>query len=306
MVFRTLILCALVQLAVAAPKIVLTNDDGWAVAHIRAQYSALEAAGYDVILSAPAQNESGTGSSSKTATTLTSACEYNSCPKGSPAEGSDPSNDKLNYVNAYPADSANFGIKTLAPDLFGSAPDFVVSGPNVGANIGIATTLSGTVGAASAAVIAGIPSIAVSGSTGSQVSYTTLTSDPSSANSQAAQIYSQATLRLVNALLAGSKPYLPSGVSLNVNYPPISSACASGDDFQFVLSRIYNNIFVDDVNTCGSKHLPSENDVVTASGCYASVSPFIASKDLIKSEASVADQATVISKLSSIITCLPS
>ena len=32
----------------AAKKIVLTNDDGWAVAQIRAQFDALEAAGFDV------------------------------------------------------------------------------------------------------------------------------------------------------------------------------------------------------------------------------------------------------------------
>jgi 5'-nucleotidase len=29
-------------------KIVLTNDDGWAVAQIRAQYDALKSAGHDV------------------------------------------------------------------------------------------------------------------------------------------------------------------------------------------------------------------------------------------------------------------
>ena len=31
-----------------AQKIVVTNDDGWAVAQIRAEYNALTAAGYDV------------------------------------------------------------------------------------------------------------------------------------------------------------------------------------------------------------------------------------------------------------------
>jgi 5'-nucleotidase len=29
-------------------RVVLTNDDGWAVAQIRAQYEALTASGYDV------------------------------------------------------------------------------------------------------------------------------------------------------------------------------------------------------------------------------------------------------------------
>lgn len=34
-----------------AQNLVLTNDDGWAVAQIRAQYSALTSAGFDVSLS---------------------------------------------------------------------------------------------------------------------------------------------------------------------------------------------------------------------------------------------------------------
>lgn len=33
---------------VTCQKIVLTNDDGWAVAQIRAEYEALADAGYDV------------------------------------------------------------------------------------------------------------------------------------------------------------------------------------------------------------------------------------------------------------------
>ena len=32
----------------AATNIVLTNDDGWAVAQLRAEYTALNAAGYNV------------------------------------------------------------------------------------------------------------------------------------------------------------------------------------------------------------------------------------------------------------------
>ncbi len=34
--------------SVAATNILLTNDDGWAVAQIRAQYSAINSAGYSV------------------------------------------------------------------------------------------------------------------------------------------------------------------------------------------------------------------------------------------------------------------
>lgn len=44
-------LYALAALSVAtanAQRIVITNDDGWAVAQIRAEYDALRDAGYDV------------------------------------------------------------------------------------------------------------------------------------------------------------------------------------------------------------------------------------------------------------------
>ena len=43
-------LCALALLALAAhaERIVISNDDGWAVAQIRAQFNALAAAGHDV------------------------------------------------------------------------------------------------------------------------------------------------------------------------------------------------------------------------------------------------------------------
>lgn len=40
-----------------------------------------------VVLSAPAENESGTGSSTATPTNLTEPCEFDTCPTGSPAEG---------------------------------------------------------------------------------------------------------------------------------------------------------------------------------------------------------------------------
>lgn len=49
---------------------------------------------YQVILSAPAENESGTGSSTKTPTPLTQPCEYDTCATGSPAEGFNQSDRK--------------------------------------------------------------------------------------------------------------------------------------------------------------------------------------------------------------------
>jgi len=55
------VLLSLLALKAQAANIVSTNDDGWAEINIRALYNALTEAGHSVVLSAPAENESGTG-----------------------------------------------------------------------------------------------------------------------------------------------------------------------------------------------------------------------------------------------------
>ena len=42
-------------------RIVQSNDDGWAETNIRTFFDTLNAAGHQVILSGPAENQSGTG-----------------------------------------------------------------------------------------------------------------------------------------------------------------------------------------------------------------------------------------------------
>jgi hypothetical protein len=82
-------------------NIVLSNDDGWAEINIRQFYYALTKAGNSVIISAPADNKSGTGSADLPATTRLTPCEFNSCPAGSPAEGFNSSMKRFNYVNSW-------------------------------------------------------------------------------------------------------------------------------------------------------------------------------------------------------------
>ena len=60
MLARTLFV-ALFPLITRAANVVLSNDDGWAEINIRTFYNTLTAAGDSVVLSAPAENESGTG-----------------------------------------------------------------------------------------------------------------------------------------------------------------------------------------------------------------------------------------------------
>ncbi|KAL9585789.1 MAG: hypothetical protein Q9203_004111, partial [Teloschistes exilis] len=57
--FLTLAVGILPAIAQSA-NIVLSNDDGWAEINIRAVYDKLTQAGNSVVLSAPADNKSGT------------------------------------------------------------------------------------------------------------------------------------------------------------------------------------------------------------------------------------------------------
>ena len=173
-----------------------------------------------------------------------------------------------------------------------------MAGPNVGANLGITTQVSGTVGAATEASKEGIPAIAFSGTTGTQISYTTSPQDPY------VGIYADLATNLTQTLIASGKPFLPSNTWLNVNFAAVTpGSCDSAAKFQFILTRIYNVGIIGniDVNTCGAKRLPDEKSVV-GKGCYASVS---VGKADTKLDASAKEQAVVLAKLKSILSCLP-
>ncbi|RHZ60711.1 5'/3'-nucleotidase SurE [Aspergillus thermomutatus] len=288
----------LLPLTAQAINIVSSNDDGWAEINIRQFYKALTAAGHSVVVSAPAENQSGTGSSDKTPTTLTEPCEFNSCPSGSPATGYNASDPRLNYVNSYPVTSMKYGINTTAPPFFnGAAPALAVSGPNVGANLGLSVYFSGTVGAAHYASEAGIPAIAFSGSSGSQTAW-------NAAVPAYSQVYAQLATKVTNQIVASGTPYLPDQVWLNVNFPEVSDECASADDFKFVLSRIFTAVPLvsgDDVETCGSSRLPTETTVVDTDGCYVSIS--VGWSDKTDADADV--QAVVLDKLGDLLWTIP-
>ncbi|EMD35165.1 hypothetical protein CERSUDRAFT_75455 [Gelatoporia subvermispora B] len=287
-------------------KIVLTNDDGWAVAQIRAQYDALKAAGFDVILSSPAENESGTGSASSPPQKLNITCEFDTCPVGAPPEGFNISDPRLNYVNSFPVDSVRYGIKTLAPRFFHSPPDFIVSGPNVGNgadNLGTVIFNSGTVGAACEAAREGLPSAAFSGDTAAQVAFTTLDSEPNSTDTLAARTYASLTTSFTRALLASPlRPILPHGTTVNVNFPS-TAACPEAKDFSFVFTRLLPNSNGTDVRTCGNDTLPDETTVVQGAGCFVSVTVINATS---KMDVTADLQRPVFERLRDILTCLPS
>jgi 5'-nucleotidase len=133
--------------ATAPLRILVTNDDGYAAPGISTVTQALAALGdVRVTVVAPATNQSGTGGQT-TAGTLTTLPGPHETAAGHPATA----------VVGFPADSVDYALDTMHLE-----PDLVVSGINQGQNLGPLTAVSGTVGAAKRAAVAGIPAIAVS------------------------------------------------------------------------------------------------------------------------------------------------
>ena len=130
-------------------EVLITNDDGVSAPGIEAIASALtNAGGMHVVVVAPAANQSGAGGKTTPGTlTITNATTMN----GSPAHA----------VAGFPADTIRAAL-----DQLHLHPDLVISGINAGQNLGPAADISGTVGAARAAVARGIPAVAVSSGTG--------------------------------------------------------------------------------------------------------------------------------------------
>lgn len=127
--------------------ILLTNDDGIDAPGLAALAEAL--AGLDdLYVSAPAGNRSGVGM----AITLDRPLKAAKHPDGAAGE-------KRYSVDGTPSDATKFGLQHVVGD---AVPRLVVSGINLGQNIGTNIRCSGTVGAAFEAVAAGVPALAVS------------------------------------------------------------------------------------------------------------------------------------------------
>ncbi|HEX4245987.1 MAG TPA: 5'/3'-nucleotidase SurE, partial [Acidimicrobiales bacterium] len=141
----------------ASPKpltILVTNDDGYNSPGINTLVQALrKLPKVTVKVVAPATNESGTGAKTTPGTLTTTKATTLS---GYPAIA----------VHGYPADTIRAAI-----DQLHLKPNLVVSGINLDQNLGPVLDLSGTVGAARAAAVRGIPAVATSQGLGNPVAY---------------------------------------------------------------------------------------------------------------------------------------
>jgi 5'-nucleotidase len=137
--------CELVEFGCRRPLIVLTNDDGVTSPGLSALKAALEPLG-DVQVVAPDQNRSGAARSITMHAPLW--VEEVALPDGSLAYSTD----------GTPVDC----VRMAALGLLDRAPDLIVSGINLGENLGDDITYSGTVAAAFEGIMLDIPAIAMS------------------------------------------------------------------------------------------------------------------------------------------------
>ena len=234
--------------AIAAPaaalNILLVNDDGLS-ANIQAQYEALVAAGHEVIVSVPCQNQSGKGASINflvPLTPLTTACRNDAAQAGAPGVGPMPNKPNYSYVNGTPVMATIYGLQVLAPQRWGKAPDLVVSGPNEGQNAGPIVNSSGTVSNAQYAAGQGISAIAVS-------------ADANTTNNDAlAAEAAPLILKLIATLEREADRdgrLLPPGVMLNVNYPKVTAGASASLRWRFAEEGSYSSVnlkFVPDLS----------------------------------------------------------
>src|SRR6186997_1414454 len=122
-------------------RILVSNDDGYFAPGISVLAEALSARA-EVTVVAPERDRSGSS---------------NSLTLDRPLSVRRAANGYL-YVNGTPTDCVHLAVTGFLEEL----PDIVVSGINLGANMGDDTIYSGTVAAATEGFLLGIPSIAIS------------------------------------------------------------------------------------------------------------------------------------------------
>jgi 5'-nucleotidase len=172
-------------------RILVSNDDGYFAPGIIALAQRLAAFG-EVTVVAPERDRTGASNSLTLDRPLTVRRAANG----------------FYFVNGTPTDCVHLAVTGLLDFL----PDLVVSGINLGANMGDDTIYSGTVAAATEGFLLGIPSLAVSLASKSGRHFET-----------AAAVAGELVARFRRAPV--SEPVL-----LNVNVPSVASAELAGEE----------------------------------------------------------------------------
>jgi len=174
-------------------KILLTNDDGIHAPGLYALYQALKS-GHDLHIVAPEAEMSAVGH----AITLVDPIRVKSVDKNGAFFG--------HAVSGTPADC----VKIAVQEILDPPPDVILSGINLGNNVGVNILYSGTVSAATEGAFLGIPSAAISLGIQKKPDF------------DFAARFSRSVIRFL------VESGLKDGTALNVNIPPVPSEEISG------------------------------------------------------------------------------
>ncbi len=174
-------------------RILLTNDDGIYAKGIEALFLALVEE-HDVTVVAPETEQSAVGH----AITWLQPLRVVSVNRNGMFFG--------HGLTGTPADC----VKLALTEILTQPPHVVISGINMGANVGVNVIYSGTVSAATEAAVMGVPGIAVS------------------IDSFDTRDFSAATEFIVTLLRTIEREGFPSGVALNVNVPNVPAGEIQG------------------------------------------------------------------------------
>lgn len=195
-------------------QILLTNDDGFDAIGLKALIEALSPLA-KIIVVAPAKNKSACG---------------HSLTLDRPLRMVNVDDDFYKIDDGTPTDCIFISLNNLFKD--GYRPDLVISGINIGANMGEDITYSGTAAGAMEAVLHGIPSIAISQVCTNQCQDIKNDWDFALAKKTIANIAKQ--------ILDNEFP-LPKRRFLNINIPPIKEEECKGIKITKAGYREYGN-----------------------------------------------------------------
>lgn len=211
-----------------ALNVLVVNDDGL-TSNTKALYDELKAKGHNVIVSVPCSGQSGRGAAMVMYSNTTinadndkqisseNGCHNGAAAIGAPAAGAFTkagyNNGDWYYAHGTPVMATAYGLDVLAIQRWGKTPDVVLSGPNEGQNVGKVVIHSGTIGNVQFAASRGIPAIALSADVN--------TTDNKTLNNPNSVIVAKQAVLLLNELQtkASKAKLLPSGMTLNVNFP---------------------------------------------------------------------------------------
>ena len=197
----------------------MTNDDGIYSSGIYELWNVAKEFG-DVTVVAPSTQKSAVGHG----VTIDNPLYVTKIDRGNGFKG--------NSVSGTPADCVKIGIKKLTK----STPNMVLSGINIGSNLGNNIIYSGTVAAALEGAVSGIPSIAFSLDSFSSDSFET----------------SKVVVHKVIKLLMDNTP--PIGTILNVNIPNCKLEDLKGYRVTFQGKQYFDDNFDERIDPRGRKY----------------------------------------------------